>query len=272
MRASIRAVLSTVGVGVHRASRLLRPTGLRVLYYHSVSDDPVRSSVSPPVFERQMALLREGGFRLVSLTEAVTRLAGPGPVPARSVVVTLDDGFRDNYEQALPALLRHGVPATVFLTVAYIGTDRLPTLTRTDFVPRPLDWAQVKEMQAHGVHFGSHTLTHPMLSRVPAEQARREIVDSRRELEDRLGTAVPFFCYPRGDFDAGVQAMVREAGYRAACSTLPGVNDRRTDRYALRRTYVSRRDTPAEFARKLRGGHDWLQQAGARLARARRGA
>jgi peptidoglycan/xylan/chitin deacetylase (PgdA/CDA1 family) len=244
--------------------RAARGPGIRILYYHSVSDAPIRSSVSPEAFEHQMACLRTSGCHLLSLGEAVERLAARERFTGNSVVVTFDDGFRDNYEQAFPILMRYRIPATVFLTVAHIGTDRLPTLTGTSFVPQPLDWAQVAEMAASGVHFGSHTLTHPMLTGIPHEEAWKEIADSRRVLEERLAAPVDVFCYPRGDFNAAIQNLVIEAGYRAACSTLPGVNDAKTNHYALRRTYVSRRDTTHDFARKLAGGYDLLQQ-GARL-------
>ena len=166
----------------------------------------------------------------------------------------------------MPILTRLKVPATIFLTVGYIGTGRLPTLTRTDFMPRPLDWREVKEMQAQGIEFGSHTITHPMLSQVPLDVARREIGESKRMLEDRLGTDVPFFCYPRGDVNEAVRRVVRDEGYRAACSTLPGLNSRRTDLFGLRRTYISRRDSLPEFAKKMAGAYDLLQQAADRLA------
>ena len=128
-------------------------------------------------------------------------------------------------------------------------------------MPRPLDWREVKEMQAQGMEFGSHTLTHPMLSQVPHDVARREIGESRRMLEDRLGTGIPFFCYPRGDFNGAVKRMVRDEGYRAACSTLPGLNDRRTDLFGLRRTYISRHDSPRSSRKKMAGAYDLLQRA-----------
>ena len=160
------------------------------------------------------------GYTLLSLSQAIDRLASDTAFGDRSAVITLDDGFQDNYEHALPILTRLKVPATIFLTVGYIGTGRLPTLTRTDFMPRPLDWREVKEMQAQGIEFGSHTITHPMLSQVPLDVARREIGESKRMLEDRLGTDVPFFCYPRGDVNEAVRRIVRDEGYRAACSTL----------------------------------------------------
>jgi len=209
-----------------------------------------------------MEYLRRARYRSLPLSEAARRLASPGELPERSVVITLDDGFRDNYERAFPILLGLGFTATVFLTASYIGTDRLPTLTGTDFVPRPLDWGQVKEMHAQGIEFGSHTLTHPMLSRLPLTEARREIAESRLVIEDRLGAPVRLFCYPRGDFNEGVKQIVREEGYVAACTTLPGTNDRRTDLLALRRTYVGRRDTEREFAKKAAGAYDLLQRSG----------
>ena len=143
-----------------------------------------------------MEYLARSQYCLLSLSDAVRRLASREPMPDRSVVVTLDDGFVDNYEHALPILRRSGVPATVFLTVSYIGTDRLPTLSRTDFVPRPLSWEQVREMHRAGIEFGSHTLTHPMLSEVPLNRARLEIAESRRRIES-LGVPVSLFCYPR---------------------------------------------------------------------------
>jgi peptidoglycan/xylan/chitin deacetylase (PgdA/CDA1 family) len=258
---AVRATLSSLGLLLHRAARIGRGPAIRILYYHSISDAPMRSSVSPEAFAAQLEFLGRRGYSFLSMSAAVDALASPAALPERAIVVTLDDGFRDNYDEALPTLVRLGVPATVFLTAGYIGGDHLPTLTRTAFVPRPLSWEQVGEMQAAGIEFGSHTVTHPMLTQVPADQARRELSDSKRMIEDRLGTAVRLFCYPRGDFDEGVKRLVREAGYGAACTTLPGVNDRRTDRFALRRTYVSRRDTPAEFAKRVAGGYDVLQQA-----------
>jgi len=257
-----RALLASLGLALHTLHRAIAPANrIRILYYHSISDAPIRSSVSPQAFEEQMAYLVSHGYRVLSLSEAIDRRIGRGTFPESGVVVTLDDGFQDNYEHALPILMRYKVPATVFLTVGYIGTDRLPTLTRTDFVPRPLDWREVKEMQARGIEFGSHTITHPMLTQVSGDVARREIGDSRRMLEDRLGAPVPFFCYPRGDVNAAVQRIVRDEGYAAACSIEPGLNDGRTDLFRLRRTYVSRRDSISEFGKKMDGAYDLLQRA-----------
>lgn len=245
---------------LHRLGRLGRRS-VRILYYHSISDAPMRSSVSPSLFAAQMELLAGRGYAVLALSDAVHRLAARGTLPQQAVVVTLDDGFRDNYDHAMPVLQRLGLPATVFLTAGYIGTSRLPTLTRTTFMPEPLDWKQVREMARHGIEFGSHTCTHPLLSQLPREMARRELGESRRVIENEIGQPVSLFCYPRGDFDHAVKALVREEGYVAACSTRPGVNDAGGDLYALRRTYVSRNDTPREFLKKLEGAYDLPHKA-----------
>src|SRR6266545_4736762 len=171
-----RALLASAGLALHRLGRLVTPASrIRILYYHSISDAPIRSSVSPGAFTAQIEYLVQHGYHLLSLSDAVARLSSGAVFPDRSAVITLDDGFQDNYENALPILTRFKVPATVFLTVGYIGTGRLPTLTRTDFMPRPLDWREVKEMQSQGIEFGSHTITHPMLSQVSPDVARREV-------------------------------------------------------------------------------------------------
>ncbi|MBI3248590.1 MAG: polysaccharide deacetylase family protein [Deltaproteobacteria bacterium] len=260
MQSNLRTILSSVGLEMGRVAHAFRQRpSVRILYYHSVSDLPVRSSVAPEVFAAHMEHLSRHDYRVLSLTDAVQCLQARSPLPLKSVVLTFDDGFVDNYEQAFPILTRYKFPATVFLATSYIGSGCLPTLTRTEFVPQPLTWEQVKEMHAGGVEFGSHTLTHPMLSQVSPEQVRQEVRDSKCLMEDILGAPVRFFCYPRGDFSAAVRQTVQDEGYAAACTIRPGVNDASTDLFTLKRTYMSRRDTLEEFAKKMTGAYDLLQ-------------
>jgi peptidoglycan/xylan/chitin deacetylase (PgdA/CDA1 family) len=262
MQPSVRTALSAVGLQLGRLTQRFRfRSTLRILYYHSISNLPVRSSVAPEAFTAQMEYLRAHGYQVLSLAEAVHYLTAHTPFSEKSVVLTFDDGFSDNYEHAFPVLERLQLPATIFLAASYVGSERLPTLTRTDFIPQPLTWEQVREMQGHGVEFGSHTLTHLMLSQATLQDVRYEVRESKRLIEDRLGAPVHFFCYPRGDFTRSVQQIVRDEGYRAACTIRPGVNDWRSNLFTLRRTYISRRDTLAEFAKKMAGAYDLLQQA-----------
>jgi peptidoglycan/xylan/chitin deacetylase (PgdA/CDA1 family) len=103
---------------------------------------------------------------------------------------------------------------------------------------RKLDWDQIREMAGAGISFGAHTVTHPILTRVPREEAAAEIEESRKALETQLGSRVTLFAYPNGahgDFDESVKQVLRDAGFRCAVTTVPGVNDTATDPLELRR-------------------------------------
>ncbi|MDI6793089.1 MAG: polysaccharide deacetylase family protein [bacterium] len=98
-----------------------------------------------------------------------------------------------------------------------------------------VSWEQAAEMAANGIEFGAHTLTHPPLTKIASQQAMYEIKDSKQEIEQRLGKAVSFFCYPYGDFNEETKAMVKEAGFMGACCSKYGVVERGSDLYALKR-------------------------------------
>ena len=120
---------------------------------------------------------------------------------------------------------------------------------------RILNSDQIKEMADWGIEFGAHTVNHPILTRVPPELARREIEESKQQLEDVIGRRVKGFCYPngeRGDFNDRIKEMVREAGYDYACSTLEGVNGAGTDIYELKRIWTTEPSLPLFAGRLLR--------------------
>jgi peptidoglycan/xylan/chitin deacetylase (PgdA/CDA1 family) len=207
-----------------------------------------------------MAYLAARSYHVITLEGLCHSLINARPLPARCVVLTFDDGFVDNYTQAYPILQRFGFPATIFLTVAFIGTNELPVLSGRHRPARPLTWQQVDDMGRHGIAFGSHTLTHPALPRLGEAELRHEICDSRRLLEEKLARAIPFFCYPKGEFTSPIKVLVREAGYTAACSVFPGAVQAKSDLFALPRTYIGRDDTLSDFRNKLSGGYDLLHR------------
>ena len=215
-RKTVRSLASSV------MTMVPRPEAPRILYYHRVDDDDHRSCVRPEQFLQQMSYLSAHGSHVITLDRLYHSLLSGQTLPARSVVLTFDDGFADNYTQAYPILRRFGFPATIFLTVGFIGTSALPVLSGPHRPARPLTWQQVDEMGRHGITFGSHTLTHPSLPRLGEAELRREVYDSRRLLEEKLAHDIQFFCYPKGEFTSPVKAVVQEAGYAGACSVSPG--------------------------------------------------
>lgn len=195
-----------------------------ILTYHRVHPEPAADTptITPAVFERQIALLAQQ-WRPITMAAFTEWLDGRGTLPARAVVITFDDGTEDNHAHALPILSRYEVPATVFMIADNIG--------RPGFLTRE----QLLELKTGGVTIGSHTVYHAYLPSRGLDQVRRELTDSKRFLEDRLGGPVDFLSYPGGGYTAKVRCLTRDAGYRAACTTNRGTTRWVIDRWALRR-------------------------------------
>ena len=222
-----------------------------VLMYHSISPsgeaDPHRVRVHPDRLDRHLRLLRRMGLRGVGLAELVT--AQERGAAAGLVGLTFDDGYTDFLEHAVPVLARHGMSATLYVVAGLLGGEN-------DWDPGPrlrlLDADGVRAVAAAGQEVGSHTLTHVHLAGADAATLQREVVGSRRVLEDVLQREVPGFCYPWGEFDAAAADAARDAGYDHACVTgdyLPG------DRFALPRFYVAPTDTALQVTAKIARHH-----------------
>ena len=242
-------------------------SGVRILGYHRIADARDPLAVHPVRFRRQMELVRASGAEPVTLAAALDLLAA-GPVHGRYICVTFDDAYRDNLEAAAPVLRSLEIPATIFVPTDVL--DGTGSYWWYADPPPALTWDEVRALDAGGlVAFGSHTCAHPHLPRVDDATARAEIVRSRAVLAERLGHEVDTFCYPAGLYGERDVALVREAGYRAALTTDPGVNHGDDDPLQLKRTLVYRDDGARVFQAKLDGLVD-EPSAALRRARARR--
>lgn len=255
----MRSAIASVCRPFTRTWQKLRP-GLRVLMYHRVADLPEfdQLTVSPRRFEQQMRQLATSS-RVVSLADGLRALREGGPREPL-VAVTFDDGYLDNLVEAAPVLLRHAIPATVFVTTRFCDQSAShPRFARSGATSRlHLNWEEVAELAAAGIEIGSHTLSHPYLPTLPLDQARREIAHSRADIERNLGRVVRYFCYPSGDLGPRELRLVAEAGYEAAVSVAPGLNRGDFDPMQLRRTEITDRDDARAFALKLDGAFDPL--------------
>jgi peptidoglycan/xylan/chitin deacetylase (PgdA/CDA1 family) len=217
-------------------------TGVPILMYHKIGPRPrlVRLRglyLRRDVFVRQLEELQQAGFTACPPAEANVEARANG-APARRVVLTFDDGFRNVFENALEPLAQKQFRAIQFLVVNCIGKLNEWDL-RDGEAPEPLmDRAQVAEWLRAGHRIGSHSLTHPRLTRLSLRDAQEEILGSKKKLEDTFGVAVEDFCYPYGDWNDAVRDLVMEAGYRTACTADYGVNLPTTSPLALRRIMV----------------------------------
>ena len=228
--------------------------GVRILFYHRIADDADELAVSPQRFERQMEYLAAKGYEALDVAGVWEKIVS-GQASSRLVGLCFDDGYLDVADNGLPLLARHGFRATVFVatgvtsgTVAFSWYAKQPPL---------MAWDQIAELDAAGVlRFEPHTVTHPNLLRLGDADARVEIVESKRVIEERLGRGARVFCYPAGLFGERERSYVEQAGFELAVSCEPGVNVLETDPFALRRIQVDARDGLAVFKAKVGGRFD----------------
>jgi peptidoglycan/xylan/chitin deacetylase (PgdA/CDA1 family) len=227
-----------------------------ILMYHEVTAGPPEEmhAVSQAAFSAQMLWLRQAGYQSVSLAEWLAPAAGAArPAPPNPIVITFDDGYRDNYTNAWPILAEQGFSATIFLVTGRLGGS-------ADWRPGALGqaplltWPDVREMALAGLQFGSHTASHVDLSACPLSVAQQELRVSRETLQQALGAPVATLAYPFSRFNAQIKASVRQAGYEVACSCPTGyVGAANRDPYDLRRVTVLAGDQLTDFAAMVRG-------------------
>jgi peptidoglycan/xylan/chitin deacetylase (PgdA/CDA1 family) len=200
-----------------------------------------------------MEHLAAGGYKVVGVMAAAEAAATAND--PRLVGMSFDDGYRDVAENALPILEQHGFEATVFVATAVVdGSARFDWY---DDQPAVLSWPEIVELDRGGtLRFEAHTRTHPNLLALADDAARREIVGSKSDLEERLERPVDVFCYPAGLYRLEHRDLVAAAGFRAAATCDRGVNRPGDDPLLLRRIPIDGTDRMVDFEAKLNGAHD----------------
>jgi peptidoglycan/xylan/chitin deacetylase (PgdA/CDA1 family) len=233
--------------------------GMRFLMYHRVADlnEYDQLAVTPEHFKAHMVHLTKY-YNVISLTDAVAKLAVAN-ASVKDVVVTFDDGYLDNLTNAMPVLREFHIPATIFITTKFCDQNMHHPRYKQSKERLHLTWEEVRALSTESlITIGSHTITHPFLSRISDSNVQREIIGSKRIIEDKIGTEIQYFCYPSGDFTLREQKHVRQAGYKAAVSVAPGVNRDLNHPFYLRRTEMNDKDDEHDLRVKLNGGFDVL--------------
>jgi peptidoglycan/xylan/chitin deacetylase (PgdA/CDA1 family) len=177
-------------------------------------------------FEQQMDLLARSGFHPISLSALHDWSHSRMVLPPKPVVITFDDGFAGNYRHAFPVLTKYNFTATFFVVTNKMGD------------PSMLTWADLKEMNRHGMSIQSHTANHPLLSTLTEDRTRQELTDSKRVIEESLGSPVNFLSLPNGDSNPFYVSVAQESGYLGGCCSRFGFNDRNTDQFFWRRIAI----------------------------------
>lgn len=218
-----------------------------VVLYHGI-DDPshpyagrgdaeLEWVIDARTFDRHMAIVRGLGFRVTTLPALL--FGPPPPAGDRPLILSFDDGHVTNYQHAFPILARYGFPGEFFVTSDWMGT------------PNYMSPAQLRELVAAGSSVQAHGASHRFLSELDDENLRAELAGPRAAIGDAIGSEVTGLAYPGGRFDARVEAMAKELGYRSTCTSLRGWNAVGDGAFTLRRLGVNRGTTDAEFRAML---------------------
>ncbi|MGQ9794067.1 MAG: polysaccharide deacetylase family protein [Anaerolineae bacterium] len=222
-----------------------RTADIPILMYHYISTPPSDAdryrrdlSVRPEDFEAHLAWLRSQGYQSITLRELVFHLVADWPLPAKPVVLTFDDGYRDHYTNAFPLLKKYG----------YVGTFFLVTRPIDDGDPNYLTWEMVAEMHRAGMSLQPHGYRHFELKGKPTDFLVYEIVGAKEAIEARTGEITRFFCYPSGSYDRNTIRVLESAGFWAAVTTIPGRQQSTDSLFELQRLRVRNTTTVEDLA------------------------
>jgi len=215
-----------------------------ILMYHSIEEKRglLTPSLSASEFEEQMKILAEYHFETISLDDFVAYRHNEMKLPQNPMILTFDDGYLDNYLYAFPILKKFGFTATFFLITDFIGDEAQD---------KYMSWSQVIEMRRGGMAIGSHTLNHPYLTELTLRTIKAQLEDSKRIIEEKLGEEITSLAYPQGDFDWDIERLTEEAGYKIAVSSEPGMNDKDTSLFKLKRISVPQISNFEDFVSSL---------------------
>ncbi|MGO9138304.1 MAG: polysaccharide deacetylase family protein [Syntrophales bacterium] len=222
-----------------------------VLLYHSVK------SQRRDIFETQInELLRVG----CPVSAASHNLSADGH---RHIAVTFDDGFRSVLDNALPVLIARAIPATMFIPTGYIGK-------KPGWIQNPqheyadeavLTEEQIRRLPNDLISIGSHSVNHPHLAKIGKDRAIKELIDSKKKLEEILKKEVSMLSLPYGSFSEEVASMSKEAGYKRVFLNIPKISFTKDGDYVVGRIHVSLDDWLIEYRLKLLGAYEWLHLA-----------
>jgi peptidoglycan/xylan/chitin deacetylase (PgdA/CDA1 family) len=211
-----------------------------ILTYHRFAD-----SCSAPLcmprqdFERQMRYLKENGYHVITAEDFLSFLEYRRRLPHKSVLITMDDGYRSVYNIAYPILNKYGFKATLFVYTSFVGASKMA-----------ITWNQLKEMKANGFTIGSHTINHTDLTQPKEDETesehlariKKELYGSKKIIDQKLNQETYFLAYPYGYYDQRSIQMAKQAGYKIGVSVKRGANPFYANPLALRRDQILEND------------------------------
>ena len=217
-----------------------------ILMYHYISKPPEDAdeyrtdlSVTPDQFREQLSYLKDNGYTTIDLYDLSQAIVSQIELPEKPIILTFDDGYLDNYENAFPVLQEFGYEGTFFVVTEFIDKQREGYMT----------WAMVEEMARSGMRMESHSRTHPDLRGISRERLIWEILGSQETLAAHIGYIPRYFCHPGGWYDEATIQMLQELNFWGATTTQNGSWHGFDDRFEWRRVRIRNTTSLDEFAR-----------------------
>ena len=215
--------------------------GVPVLYYHSIDDSQANEVIlSKENLRKQLTYIRDSGYTTLTMAELNDYIKNNKEIPEKSIVITFDDGYMDNYINAFPILKELNMKATIFVITN--GIDDGYYMSKE----------QIKELSNYGIDIESHTKTHCHLNTLSYEEQLKELKESKNTLEEITGKEIISIAYPFGDFNENSVKAAQAAGYSLAFTTDKGYAKRDTSSLKLNRIYVSSANTFEQFKERLK--------------------
>lgn len=211
---------------------------ISILMYHQIGDGPNDLYVTTDNFRAQMNYLHESGYHTVTMAEANEMLAN-NKIPAKTVVLTFDDGYKSFITQAWPIMRDLGFTGTVFVCTSLVGQYNY------------LTWDEIKDLHEEGIEIGSHTRNHIDLKKASYQQQIQEIQGSKKVLDETLGVPCLSFCYPSGAYGDVTPTIVQDSGYTSAVTVAFGYANPNKNAYQLPRVRVRGRFSLNEFVQNI---------------------
>ena len=203
------------------------PRTVMVLNYHKVVDEHMSLSVPLADFEQHMKWLKEYGYTSITPEELYEFIVNGSELPEKPVLITFDDGYKDNYTNAYPIMKKYGFKGTIFVVTGFLGVyDNYMT------------WEQAKELADNGFSIESHTYSHKSMTEASDEEISKELTKSRDTIRNKLGIDADFMAYPTGTYNLHIAELVQKAGYKGAFTIKYDNVSRESNVYALERVPI----------------------------------
>jgi peptidoglycan/xylan/chitin deacetylase (PgdA/CDA1 family) len=216
--------------------------------YHYVSEPPADAdiyrrdlTVAPERFESHLRYFRDAGYRVITLDDLLYALVQGRELPEKTVILTFDDGYEDNYTYAFPLLQRYEMVGHFFIITDFVNQGRAGYMT----------WPQIEEMSAAGQRFGSHSRDHPNLRGQPVDYLVWQALGGKESIEEHLGYHPRWISYPAGHYDAQTIAIYQSAHYWGGLTINQGATHASDSIFELKRVRVRGSYTADDLARLL---------------------